>query len=485
MITSTTETPNNTEPKSLTIRHTWEDGTVLEGSSKGDGAYEIARGAGFTWMRSVQLIALRRSRDSRADMYRINRAKTLLEATGRFTVTIEVDDTQTRSFADAEQERYERAAGRAERHEELSGNAAARSGAAYQAARAIGDGIPSGQPVLVGHHRERRHRRDLERIDNGMRRSIAEKGKAEYHADRAAAAAGYEEYRRDPGRTLRRIKELEAALRRNARNLAGTGSSGWNPDKYPEQRAQLEARRAEITEQLEYWRGVVKAAEEAGFKVWGSDDFAPGDFLKSRGEWYEVLKVNAKSLTGPHIHNDGPVVTKVGARLDWTWNFPYDDIQGRKSGEEMARLLAEALGLQIAKVSESLAGVDLERQPEEHQRWTARRDDLTRQREHWAVVIEEAEARRERTWEKGDFVRGDFLRHKGRWFEVVRVNAKTVTVPHPDNPGLVVDRSAADSRTAAAPYSEITGRMSAAEMATHLAGQREGGEHGAADVDTE
>ncbi len=33
-------------------------------------------------------------------------------------------------------------------------------------------GIPFGQPILVGHHSERRHRKTLERADNAMRRAI-------------------------------------------------------------------------------------------------------------------------------------------------------------------------------------------------------------------------------------------------------------------------------------------------------------------------
>ena len=33
-------------------------------------------------------------------------------------------------------------------------------------------GIPFGQPILVGHHSERRHRRVIERADHAMRRSV-------------------------------------------------------------------------------------------------------------------------------------------------------------------------------------------------------------------------------------------------------------------------------------------------------------------------
>lgn len=49
-------------------------------------------------------------------------------------------------------------------------------------------GIPFGQPILIGHHSERRHRRAIERADNAMRKGIEESDKAKYYARRAANA---------------------------------------------------------------------------------------------------------------------------------------------------------------------------------------------------------------------------------------------------------------------------------------------------------
>lgn len=70
----------------------------------------------------------------------------------------------------------------------------AKSAAALGRAREIADMIPFGQPILVGHHSEGRHRRDLARIDSGMRRRIDAERKAEEQRNRAdnieAAAAG-------------------------------------------------------------------------------------------------------------------------------------------------------------------------------------------------------------------------------------------------------------------------------------------------------
>jgi hypothetical protein len=45
--------------------------------------------------------------------------------------------------------------------------------------------IPMGQPILVGHHSERHHRRDLERIDSNMRKGIERSNMAENHISKA------------------------------------------------------------------------------------------------------------------------------------------------------------------------------------------------------------------------------------------------------------------------------------------------------------
>jgi len=66
----------------------------------------------------------------------------------------------------------ELAAERADRLRERAQAKEAEAHAAYERSHAISDRIPFGQPILVGHHSERRHRRDLEQIDASMRRSV-------------------------------------------------------------------------------------------------------------------------------------------------------------------------------------------------------------------------------------------------------------------------------------------------------------------------
>ena len=46
-------------------------------------------------------------------------------------------------------------------------------------------GIPFGQPILVGHHSERRHRRLIERKENAMRRCVEHSDMAKHHESKA------------------------------------------------------------------------------------------------------------------------------------------------------------------------------------------------------------------------------------------------------------------------------------------------------------
>lgn len=83
-------------------------------------------------------------------------------------------------YEDRQEERRRRLLERAEKAE-------AEGQAAHNAADRIARAIPMGQPILVGHHSERRHRRDLDRIDRGMRKAIEKSKEADELRQRAEA----------------------------------------------------------------------------------------------------------------------------------------------------------------------------------------------------------------------------------------------------------------------------------------------------------
>lgn len=83
--------------------------------------------------------------------------------------------------------RKEKQEARAERYREYAHNAERMATEAYNASRAAVEGIPLGQPILVGHHSEKAHRRALDRSNGAMMRSVHESDKAAYYRQKAEA----------------------------------------------------------------------------------------------------------------------------------------------------------------------------------------------------------------------------------------------------------------------------------------------------------
>jgi hypothetical protein len=102
---------------------------------------------------------------------------------------------------------------RAERLAEWGAAREAKQSALNEAARAdeAATGIPFGQPILVGHHSERRRRKAIDRIDRNMRAAVENSRKAESMAARAEnirAATDHAIYDDDPDA----IERLQAKL---------------------------------------------------------------------------------------------------------------------------------------------------------------------------------------------------------------------------------------------------------------------------------
>jgi hypothetical protein len=72
-----------------------------------------------------------------------------------------------------------------ERYQELASKFSKESDNAYKRSSAISNAIPFGQPILVGHHSEKGHRRDIARIDSLMHKTMEYADKSEYFNSKA------------------------------------------------------------------------------------------------------------------------------------------------------------------------------------------------------------------------------------------------------------------------------------------------------------
>ena len=168
-----------------------DDKLRLRASSRLDAeTYTKVKGVGFAWAPKQDLFYAIWS-PAREDL--------LVALAG------EIDDEETTP--------EERAAQRADRFSTYQGKRAADAEQARKSVSAIADGIPLGQPILVGHHSERHARRDAEKIENGLRRAVRLWETVGYWQQRAAGAIAHARYLEQPAVRARRIKKLEAELR--------------------------------------------------------------------------------------------------------------------------------------------------------------------------------------------------------------------------------------------------------------------------------
>lgn len=318
----------------ITIRHTYADGTTIDGSDKGDGVWEIAKSQGWRFSGAVG-IYLRGSRDRDADAGRVERLRAALADAGH-EVTVEVDNTP-RSAAEREADRADRVDARVDRLDARAARRAAESDARREASDRITDGIPMGQPVQPpGHHSRNAHLRALDRSDAHMRKSIELGEESDRVASRAAGSAANEAAKHNPRAIMRRIGELEAEGRRIERELSGhervfrnargriIGRDVYEPATGDQAEA-LRRRAAVIAEDVAHQRAKLAEMERSGaFVAWSRDDFQRGDLVLVCGSWLPVRRVNAKSVSVPGGYGF------AGPDASWNATATWDTIHGRR-----------------------------------------------------------------------------------------------------------------------------------------------------------
>ncbi|MCX4152342.1 MULTISPECIES: DUF3560 domain-containing protein [Paraburkholderia] len=339
--------------QTLTATYSPEDNKLrLYASERLDAdLYSRVDAAGFKWAPKQRLFV--------APMWTPARENLLIELCG------EVGDEDTSLV--------ERAEERADRFEDYSGKRASEAHAAREAVQTIAGRIPEGQPILVGHHSERRARRDAERIENGMRRAVNLWETSGYWAERAKGALRHAKYKEQPGVRHRRMKGLEADRRKYQREIdtAEKFAKLWKADPLTLEKAKAIAQydhiyfreegketstsiyeilsrenadveqvrervlrahartiawygrwAAHVDNRLEYERAMLG---ESGGLVTDNADIVVGGTVLIGGEWYVVNRVNksngrVNSVTTPApkvMHWRSTVITPIESVQDY------------------------------------------------------------------------------------------------------------------------------------------------------------------------
>jgi hypothetical protein len=335
----------------IEVAYTPAEGIVVRGTERAQAPALKKTRDRMKWYGQGGFWYVPRTRDTVQPRWRVDRlAEDLRRELPGVEVVVNYDLGEgVRPAEEREVDRKERAEERADRLEERAEKKAGEAAAAWEAGRATADGIPLGQPILVGHHSERRHRRDIEKIQRSSEKSAELREEAADAKRGAVSARATVAAAEDPGAMQRRIERLEADRRRIERELAGESelvalrvlTDELSPDslefslkyacpdgptcadpactnenarragiaqarpaeesrlkstvvfRFPgaQRRAELEARRAAIVDEVGHLRS------KLGGALPGPADFKKGDLVAGPHGTVRVERVNPKSLS--------------------------------------------------------------------------------------------------------------------------------------------------------------------------------------------
>lgn len=153
--------------------------------------YARVKGAGFSWAPKQELFVAPKWTPEREDL--------AIELAGE----IEPEETTI----------AERAAIKAERLDALAGKQLRQASAYQRAAEELSQAFYMGQPILVGHHSERKARKTKERMDAAQSKAITLTEKSNYWLYRATGVEHFANMKNNPRVRANRIKTLLAELR--------------------------------------------------------------------------------------------------------------------------------------------------------------------------------------------------------------------------------------------------------------------------------
>ena len=153
----------------------------------------------------------------------------------------------------------ERKQQRIERFRKLADKNETEAGDRFGAARKTIEHIPFGQPILVGHHSEKRHRAALDRHDQNMRKGCEAVDKAKHYQHRADAAESSRAISSDDPDAVSKLKAKIADAKANQEHMKAVNAAwrkagkpkakrddvdheAWKTafEKFPEQRELLQ-----------------------------------------------------------------------------------------------------------------------------------------------------------------------------------------------------------------------------------------------------
>lgn len=314
----------------LHIAHSHEEGTLIDGTAKGDGTAPILKANAWRWSSGLGSWYFPNSRDRFAKLHQIEATASALRSAG-FAVEIEIDDNP-RDAVTTEAARQERATARIASLSARKDRKAAIARSAADRLDTISQTLPPfGQPILMDHYSGPRMLRKAEKFRNAADRDMSARAAAGEAARRVETAEQTMEFRETPTVVANRITRLTAEVARLQRQISGHERTLYTvgevkhtevtPPATGAYKERLKLMLKVATEQLAHWSGIRQQQIANGeANDYGPESISKGDYVCQGKTWHVVRRANAKTVSVPASYN--PAKTETIAYTDLTGHKP-------------------------------------------------------------------------------------------------------------------------------------------------------------------
>ncbi len=114
---------------------------------------------------------------------------------------------------------------KADRYRELAEKSRAEEETTLSRARELAEVIPLGQPILVGHHSEKKHRNHIDKVHNTYGKAFALGDKATYYEDKADSTENNNAISGDDPEAIAKLKAKIAEIATNPHKSVNTAAN--------------------------------------------------------------------------------------------------------------------------------------------------------------------------------------------------------------------------------------------------------------------
>jgi hypothetical protein len=286
----------------LFLTHTPADGTLLAGTSRGEGSAAVLKRRGRRWSRQMLCWYIPNSRDRHPQQ---NLISTTVDRLEELNLAADVQISQgTRSAEHVESDRDARSTARAEHLQAKADGLRASAASAAQQATDTAQRMTTPQPILVGHPSEQAMRRHYDTVSRSSQAALEAETRAAEAEAAASTSMAARQHRNDPAYIGRQILRLEADIRGIVRQLVGSarklsnGTIESTPAATGQLKVECETQLEQLGDFLRYWKMRQEEIQEAsGIPSPSRATVSAGDVVQYDGDWYTVLRANEKTVT--------------------------------------------------------------------------------------------------------------------------------------------------------------------------------------------